>query len=270
MPAAPIKKSLLYLTPIRCLFLGEMPIETRVCQASPALMFSLNGHFRVHLEANEHECRSLLIPAGKECHIELSEGFGANIILSRLDLDFNVLAKHMAHEIDGIYFDFSEEQAFIPALKAIYQHEYEVQSVFELLMSKLKHLDCQHPSYGGIDERIRAIVHFLRAHPTENVPLETLARMVSVSESRLIQLFKQEMGVPIRRYRLWLRCFEAVLRIAANQSSTHAAIAAGFTDAPHFCKTFKEFFGLSPMKVMGKESRLIIKQLKSRTPFGVE
>jgi AraC-like DNA-binding protein len=54
------------------------------------------------------------------------------------------------------------------------------------------------------------------------------------------------MGLPVRRYLLWLRLRDAVGELARGVSVARAAHAAGFADGPHFSRTFRRMLGFTP------------------------
>ncbi|WP_084513017.1 helix-turn-helix domain-containing protein [Nocardia mikamii] len=74
----------------------------------------------------------------------------------------------------------------------------------------------------------------------------TLAERVGISTSRLTHVFTDQVGLPLRRYVLWLRVMTAVARTAAGDDVTAAAHAAGFADSAHLSRTCRATFGLPP------------------------
>ena len=76
-----------------------------------------------------------------------------------------------------------------------------------------------------------------------------MAAAVGVSTSRLTHVFSSQIGIPLRTYARWLRLVTATERLADGCNITEAAHAAGFADAAHFSRTFKEMFGLAPSHV---------------------
>ncbi|CDZ89527.1 helix-turn-helix transcriptional regulator [Rhodococcus ruber] len=73
-----------------------------------------------------------------------------------------------------------------------------------------------------------------------------LAHRVGISASRLTHLFSDQVGLPVRRYVLWIRLSIAITRVAAGDDLTAAAHAAGFSDSAHLTRTCREIFGLPP------------------------
>lgn len=85
--------------------------------------------------------------------------------------------------------------------------------------------------------------------------LEEAALAASISPSRLTHLFTEEMGIPFRRFVLWLRLRRTVDEIAGGANLTEAAISAGFSDSSHLSRVFRESFGLSPSALLGMDVR---------------
>ncbi|MFC9993844.1 helix-turn-helix domain-containing protein [Nocardia sp. NPDC127526] len=73
-----------------------------------------------------------------------------------------------------------------------------------------------------------------------------LAARVGISASRLTHLFTAQVGLPLRRYVLWLRLVIARNAVADGAGLTTAAHAAGFADSAHLTRTCREIFGLPP------------------------
>ena len=108
-----------------------------------------------------------------------------------------------------------------------------------------------------LDERISACLTWIKQHLTERtITMEDLAATVFLSPSRLMHLFSDQIGIPVRKYILWQRLRHALLQLAEGVSITEAAHSAGFTDSPHMNRTFKAMFGITPSKIF-KNSRFI-------------
>lgn len=101
------------------------------------------------------------------------------------------------------------------------------------------------------DPRIERGLEYLRSADTARVSLQEAARVVHLSPSRFAHLFSEKVGLPFRRYLLWRRLNQALLRIGAGQSFTAAAHGAGFADSAHLTRTFQQMFGLSPSLMTG-------------------
>ena len=76
--------------------------------------------------------------------------------------------------------------------------------------------------------------------------------MVGLSVPRLRQLCKQQVGVPIRRYRQWHRLFVTATGVSRGLSLTDAALAAGFSDSSHFHHAFYNILGMKPSAILSR------------------
>lgn len=72
-----------------------------------------------------------------------------------------------------------------------------------------------------------------------------VANKLSLSESRFLHLFRQEMNIPWRPYLLWRRMICAILAMVKGHSATEAAHTAGFSDSAHLSRTFRAHFGMT-------------------------
>lgn len=106
------------------------------------------------------------------------------------------------------------------------------------------------------DDRIETVTTYLRNHLEEQISTQELCRLVFLSESRLLHLFKQEMGLPIRNYILWLRVTRALEQMMEGRSLTYAAQEAGFFDSSHMSRTFVRMLGINPAEII-KNSKFI-------------
>jgi AraC-like DNA-binding protein len=95
--------------------------------------------------------------------------------------------------------------------------------------------------------RVRKLLRVLRALPSDaDTSLESLARLVGLSPSRLMHAFTTSIGTPLRPYLAWLRLQRAAAAIVGGASLVTAAHDAGFSDAAHMTRTFRRMFGMTP------------------------
>lgn len=106
------------------------------------------------------------------------------------------------------------------------------------------------------EERISKVVNYIHEHIHEKLSTEILKRAALLSESRLLHLFKEEMGLPIRNYILWYRLKVALDQVMNGASLTEAAHRAGFSDQPHFTRTCLKMVGVPPSTLV-KNSKFI-------------
>jgi AraC-like DNA-binding protein len=101
-----------------------------------------------------------------------------------------------------------------------------------------------------IDPRIKKALGIIAKLPLKKISTSDLASQVFISESRFLHLFKDNVGIPVRRYLLWMRLNEAVKKILHNVSLTDAAHEAGFSDSAHLSRTFRSMFGLTLSEIL--------------------
>ena len=101
-----------------------------------------------------------------------------------------------------------------------------------------------------IDPRIAAAARRIREDPATTAPSSELAAEASLSESRFLHLFRDELGTSLRRYRIWVRLVHAGTAIAAGANMTEAAMKSGFASPSHLSDRFKTTFGLSASQLL--------------------
>src|SRR5262249_31295139 len=104
------------------------------------------------------------------------------------------------------------------------------------------------PRRPRIHPAIRRVIRDLRSHPLNPraTTLARLAQLAGLSPSRFIHVFTESIGIPLRRYLLWLRVQRAVGSLAAGRTVTESAYLAGFADAAHLARTFRRMLGTRP------------------------
>lgn len=107
------------------------------------------------------------------------------------------------------------------------------------------------PPRRSMDERVVSALGFIREQDPRGLSLEAVARTVFLSPSRFAHLFKDEVGLPFRRYLLWRKLTRAMEAFGRGSNLTDAAHAAGFSDSAHLTHTWRQMFGLSPTGMIG-------------------
>jgi len=89
---------------------------------------------------------------------------------------------------------------------------------------------------------------YLERNFSQKITLDSLAKMNSISVSKLCHDFKSHYGCTIFAYLLHLRLTYArsLLRTSSETRTKDAAHACGFEDISYFCKAYKKKFGKSP------------------------
>jgi len=109
------------------------------------------------------------------------------------------------------------------------------------------------PPSRRLDERVTKVLAAIHTSDELRISIEDAAAMAFLSASRFAHLFKQQVGLPFRRYMLWRKLTRAMLVIGRERTISTAAHEADFSDAAHLTRTFYQMFGLPPSIMMRGE-----------------
>lgn len=100
---------------------------------------------------------------------------------------------------------------------------------------------------GRTEDKVEALIRFLRAHFTENITAQDIEAVSGLSYKYIGMLLKERTGMTIREYQLMLKIKRAQMLLCSTELSV-AAIAAetGFYDAFYFSRVFKRERKISP------------------------
>lgn len=248
--------SLIYFWDHRTVYIGRLPNIEEHRLASSALVISLESPFVVrNAELGlEESCMSALIPPGFSHETLYNNTPVAVISLEPESNDYGIACQLMQHKQSECYFGLKNEEKAIEGMNNIYNTQPSASQSSHIVNSILyvDEPDLLEPK--PIDKRIRKAMEIMREDPAQSHSLESLAEKVFLSSTRFTHLFKDETGVPIRRYRQWLRFRQAIQQITSGQTMTSAAIKAGFTDSAHFSRAFRSMFGMKPSVVFRKSN----------------
>lgn len=103
------------------------------------------------------------------------------------------------------------------------------------------------PVGAPVSPSIARAMQYVRAHHAEPIGLGHAARDVGLSPAYLSRAFKHEAGIGFAEFLTRCRLEHVQKELAESlQTIKKLAAEAGFQDYPHFCKTFKKKFGVSP------------------------
>jgi AraC-like DNA-binding protein len=94
------------------------------------------------------------------------------------------------------------------------------------------------------------LVQTLNAMSDLHASLPSLAADVGLSPQRLRALARDQLGMPLARWRVWTRLRRAAEALQAGQSLADAASTAGFADQAHLTRQMREMMGLTPAVVL--------------------
>lgn len=252
--------SLLYLWDKRTLYIGPLVESLKLSQGAATLLISLDKpiSFMIEGETESVECMSLLLPAGLTVSIDTGDAIIANCNLDPLGADFSGLSSLMQNKKGRISYNLKQYADFKQVYQTLKEQQLDSETAYALLDDLLENRFRQFYPDHAIDSRVALVVEKIKQTAEDNLSVDDLARLVNLSVPRLVQIFKKQTGVPMRRYRLWHRLFVIGLKMGAGSNLTEAAIEAGFTDSAHFSHTFKAMFGMTPTMILLQPNRLNI------------
>ena len=141
-------------------------------------------------------------------------------------------------------------ERIVEALRTFVERPMEALEVGELIRHAVRSLTAGAAPSRKMDQRITVVLKAIRASDDLRIPIENAASMVFLSPSRFAHLFKQQVGLPFRRYMLWRKLTRAMLAIGREGTIAAGAHAADFADAAHLTRTFQQMFGIPPSALM--------------------
>lgn len=242
--------ALLYLWPRRTLYIGQLAENVALRQGAATLTVSLDKEIRLRMPDSDLciDCHSLILPPGFQVSVETGDATIANCNLDVFGRDHANLLTQATRKQQELAYALKNEHSLQQLFREMLAASSEAEKASKMLDQHLTQPSGEAVAH-AVDARVERVVEMIQSTASENVSLEELAGAVHVSSQRLIQLFKQQTGIPIRRYRLWHRMFRTAGYIAQGFSMTDAAMNAGFSDSAHFAHTFRSMFGTTPSNI---------------------
>lgn len=259
MNAGQTHHALLYLWDLRTLYIGELFELQLMHTAASCLVFGLEKPFTIQDVATGKIAvtRSALVPADVKVNVDSGGQIMANCFLDPFGRDLQALQSEMQDALGRVQVNSCRESAQLAWCRLLYDEAVPATSAYQTLTLGI--LPTVESGLASVDVRLLQAVELIKRNPLDNVSNQWLAEQVGMSESQLQRLFKHNIGVPIRRYRLWHRLFVTAGLMASGKNLTDAALAAGFADSPHFSRTFRSMLGMTPSFVFQRHSRILIR-----------
>ncbi len=139
------------------------------------------------------------------------------------------------------------------ALRRFVETPFESMAIGDLIRHCVLSLCAGAPPSRRLDERVTKVLTGIQAADDLRLSIGDAAAMAFLSSSRFAHLFKQQVGLPFRRYMLWRKLTRAMLAIGKERTIAAAAHASDFADAAHLTRTFYQMFGIPPSVMMRGE-----------------
>lgn len=238
----------LYLWEDCVFYLGQLPLLSEHRLGAAALCMGVDNAFQV-LESEDSQrrtCRSVLIPPGCMHEIHTATAQMAILFLDPESEHYTILRNAMTEgEWQCLYRLVHEDQG-LAVLRNLNHSDYESATVYSILDNIIDPQKIAPHAHHLLDARIHKVVQLIKEDISQSFSVEALADSVHLSPTRLVHLFKEQTGVPIRRFRQWHRMKAVAALVAVGENLTDAALNAGFSDSAHFSRAFKNMFGMKP------------------------
>lgn len=235
------------------LFLGYLDSPSEV-HSHHALQCSiaLEGELRVAVGASRSESLPSVLIRPDEPHCVSAPGRVAHFYVSPESSGGAGLRALLSGRA------FVQVEGWLPprvraALRQAWRDETLLEPCLDLLNRSV--VDPSLPPSVETDARVTAVLRILhREDPS--LSLGELSCRVGLSPERLRHLFKRDTGSTLRRYKQWLRLVHSIEALRDGSNVTEAATRAGFADAAHLSRVFRESF-CSPPRAMVESSRFV-------------
>lgn len=242
-------KAIIYTSQQHSLYLGRLERLVKRVNVPATLLVSLEDEISL-LSPDRKELarsRSFLLPAGSDVLLDTHQANVALCFLDDIGKDYASLRPDMKHAWSvgptRVFSDLKHQQAIITEASALYKERPHTAEAFHQFEAWL---GIPTASQWVADERIAKAIQLIKNSCHKNISVADIGAQVNLSVPRLIQLFKQVTGTPIRRFRLWHRIFVTATKLTEGYTLTEAAIAAGFADYAQFSRVYRELVSASP------------------------
>ena len=230
------------------LYLGRLDDITEHGHHALQLMLNREGLFQFSVNGSIIECGGAIIAPDCSHRLLSSNDSQIHVWIERESSVARAIAKqHLAKESVKIL-----EGTLLQNMRGCIDSPGNFLGSCEEAHAFYRNLVSELGGYSGqgeeeIDPRIEAVMNLLKEkYLSQKLSITEIARHACLSESRLIHLFTKQVGIPLRRYVLWLRLSTAIRMAIQGTSLTEAAHAAGFADSAHFSRTCRSMYGISP------------------------
>jgi AraC-like DNA-binding protein len=244
----------LHLCPAGALFIGADMVNEPHRHFTVSILIGVDRPIRIRVGARGWTSTdAVMVASNVEQQLDAR---GSKIAIVQVDPESDEFVR-VAHHFEGGKVRLLPEET-VSRLRRVLGGAGDGPPNAELRAKILDQLESQGAVRRPIDPRIRKVLGIIKADFLAPPLAPELASVVGLSSGRLIHLFTQEMGLPIRRYVLWLRLRDVMFSLAAGDSLTEAAHRAGFADSPHLSRTFRGMFGFPPSAISEGRGRVRI------------
>lgn len=226
----------IYVWSDRWAVVGQLMANRPHRHVSASLLLGLDGIFELEVDGERRKTQAALVAPDT---VQALDPAGTRMLVMQLDPD-SPAWRRLVTALDG---HDSTDLSLPPTVAAGLNHASDCDS----MTAALDHLlDATATLPALLDPRVARICAHLRDTLPERLDAGALAERAGISVSRLTHLFREQTGVPLRRFLLHLKITRAVARWQPGMTLSALAAEAGFYDQPHLIRTAREMFDALP------------------------
>jgi len=242
---------ILYFFQNSALLIGNNNIEIKIHRHHLMEIFiSLNNSFKIKKDNRYYEAKNIIVHPDEPHQIDSDDNL---YVILLLDSESTYARQFKKIFLNNNRINILPDTLFLPLfkdLKKLFNKDCkikDVRNIFDKIIYQM--LGKKDIEVKVFDPRIEKILNIFNELPLKSITIKELSKKVFLSESRLIHLFTNQVGISIRHYLLWLRLLDAIKLIIKGKSITFAAYEVGFSDSAHLSRTFRRMFGLKLFEV---------------------
>ncbi len=209
----------------------------------------------LNTESHSHPVTEIIIAIEGTFTVGIHNQKSENLVFAIIDsnIKHQVFSQSCVVKILMVESNNQELLEFLKKLGIKLSHGYFLKEEFiqkENLFQDIKLFTQKNNLKDPTDERIKKCIAIIENEEIEYATLiNSLTSKVFLSESRLSHLFKEQLGVSLKKYLVWSKLRKAIhLYLRENKNLTETSIQNGFFDQAHFSNSFKNVLGVSPSK----------------------
>lgn len=156
------------------------------------------------------------------------------------------LSSRAVHPLDPLIFSGMRED-----LSSLFASNCPLHKAAALYDQSMQRILGELPAMPVLDPRVSALMKMIAADPC--APVSALASSCGMSVSGMSRLFSRSVGLSMRSYRLWQKSAVAWCNMLQGKELTAVAHNAGFTDAAHFSREWRRWYGKTPSESRNPE-----------------
>ena len=211
------------------------------------IILTLQEPFLIRIEnENWRETRGAVIDSNVPHQLKNTKGLHVSLSIVPEKTHGKNLQEYVLKGSKIQYLDNLDIAQYLVKFQQCLDEQFSCPRAFQLCEDFIDHLTGVRGNVSIIDERVLHTLNWIQQNLSKHISAKKLAQSVYLSEGRFLHLFKEQLGLPLRKYILYQRVMVALKEYLRGKNLTKAAYLAGFSDSAHFTRTFTEMNGFQP------------------------